>query len=441
MNKIPHGETPPGHSSVFGTHIALNKTGCPFAFLSDPRIPDTTRFDHGIMSWRTPDALYTKNPGLARQLLLNKRNPKSKGWYRFHHRLYNYRIPADILTYSDADHPHVVTLRKTYSSELSAGFDANKARIEDHIAGWVDRIGLGPVDLVGSTRSLNAEITHLMLFGELPPDRWFTKVMSDINVPAVDPKRHLAHLLWPFMDRLPTPYVAVHRLRARVAWYLINRLYKRYRDNTDCLLGRIRQQGIEAGNPEFVWQAFPGLLMAVNALLPFPMTMSLYVLGEDSKLQERVVRENIGPAVVKEMLRLYPPVTTISRRVKERVESDGIAIEEMNHAEDQIYVNHTAIHRDRRGWTRPDEFLVDRWLPGWKEDLDSEYRVYMPFGLGARSCPGAAYATKLLNTFVNVVISKREVSNPSRRRPNVAEGSLRIVTGRFTMHFAARTGA
>jgi hypothetical protein len=99
------------------------------------------------------------------------------------------------------------------------------------------------------------------------------------------------------------------------------------------------------------------------------------------------------------------------------------------------------VHRDARGWSRPDEFVVERWLPGWTEDLGAEYRVYLPFGLGARSCPGASYATRVLTAFLNIVIARRVVSRPSGVRLEVAEGSIRTVHGRLNLHFAERTGA
>jgi cytochrome P450 len=82
--------------------------------------------------------------------------------------------------------------------------------------------------------------------------------------------------------------------------------------------------------------------------------------------------------------------------------------------------------------------VIDRWLPGWQETAEPDYRLYIPFGMGARSCLGAAFATKLLELFLRTVLSQRVVSNPSGQAPVIAEGSVALVRRPFTLQFDER---
>ena len=48
------------------------------------------------------------------------------------------------------------------------------------------------------------------------------------------------------------------------------------------------------------------------------------------------------------------------------------------------------VHRHRRLWDRPDEFVPSRFLPGKRGAID-RYQ-YLPFGLGPRVCIGQYFA-------------------------------------------------
>jgi cytochrome P450 len=83
--------------------------------------------------------------------------------------------------------------------------------------------------------------------------------------------------------------------------------------------------------------------------------------------------------VVKEALRLYPPVWALPRRAATtamlgpwRIERDA-----------QVLINMHGIHRDAATWPQPDNFDPGRFL-GQGADPPG----YMPFGIGARQCIG-----------------------------------------------------
>lgn len=89
--------------------------------------------------------------------------------------------------------------------------------------------------------------------------------------------------------------------------------------------------------------------------------------------------------VIKEALRLYPPIHVGNRRVRMDMEFGGHRLEAGQRVMYSIYLS----HRDPKIWKDPDRFLPERFQPG--EDRRPGLS-YVPFGGGPRNCIGAAYA-------------------------------------------------
>lgn len=106
----------------------------------------------------------------------------------------------------------------------------------------------------------------------------------------------------------------------------------------------------------------------------------------------------LATQVVKEAMRLYPPVPMMSRqcvaevRLGERVVTPGTS----------VLMPVYAIHRHARRWPDPDAFDPTRFAPGREEEIP-RYQ-YMPFGAGPRICIGRSFAlveaTAILATLV-----------------------------------------
>jgi len=439
LEVLPTVEPAQGRASLFGAHIAVNREDCPVTYLARPEVPDTVRLDHGVMRQRMPDAVYTKDPALSRSLLQNRIHPRPRRWARFNQRVFAYSVPRDLIGHADANDPMVTTLRAAYIQGLAGAFDRHGEEIRSHVARWVDRVARGRVEVTRATRHLTADIFHLLIFGRLPPDPLFSFAYQFVGPVVRDPRKRLAHVLWPLLDRLPTPYAAGHAILGYMAGLVTRVLYLRYRHREHSLMSQLHRQGLSEGHPAFGWQALAVLLTGA-AIPPFPMLMMLVELAERPDLQQRIVNEDLYAAVVKETLRLHPPVVTPGRVVMERTEGDSATLEPMTSADGCVFVNIKGIHRHPRGWVRPDEFVIDRWLPGWTEEVEPAYHAYLPFGLGARSCVSAAVTPKILEIFLRAILSTRVISNPTQDRPRIASGAVAMARYPLRLEFAERTG-
>jgi cytochrome P450 len=116
------------------------------------------------------------------------------------------------------------------------------------------------------------------------------------------------------------------------------------------------------------------------------------LLGGHDNIQARVVHEvdtldrsPLLDQVIKESLRLYPPIHIGNRRVTEEMKfSDG---RDRVPAGERMFYSIYLTHRDPTIWQDADEFCPERFAYGRKTPPFS----YIPFGGGPRSCIGAAF--------------------------------------------------
>jgi cytochrome P450 len=88
--------------------------------------------------------------------------------------------------------------------------------------------------------------------------------------------------------------------------------------------------------------------------------------------------------VVKETLRLYPPVWSMGREVAADTYLDGRALAKGT----DVWICLHRLHRDPRWYSAPTSFDPTRWLQPSKQLF-----TYLPFGVGARVCIGRNFAT------------------------------------------------
>ncbi|MBT2448618.1 cytochrome P450 [Streptomyces sp. ISL-43] len=92
-------------------------------------------------------------------------------------------------------------------------------------------------------------------------------------------------------------------------------------------------------------------------------------------------------AVVKETLRLYPPLWLLRRTVEEPTELAGYPLQPGQ----SVAVSPFALHRDPHHYHQPTAFNPDRWIDRPANPLPKY--AFMPFGGGPRNCLGTHFAT------------------------------------------------
>lgn len=90
--------------------------------------------------------------------------------------------------------------------------------------------------------------------------------------------------------------------------------------------------------------------------------------------------------VIKESLRLYPPVWSLGRKVVEDDVVEGYLLPK----DALVFISPWAIHRLPEFWSNPLAFDPDRWLT---EDPRRAHGSYLPFSMGQRKCIGDTFAT------------------------------------------------
>lgn len=130
------------------------------------------------------------------------------------------------------------------------------------------------------------------------------------------------------------------------------------------------------------------------------------LLGQHPEIHARLLQEvdaqeksPLLDRIIKESLRLYPPIHIGNRRVAEEIDFDGnkVAMDE------RLFYSIYLTHRDPEIWENAEGFCPERFAHGRKTPPMS----YIPFGGGPRACIGAAFGqaearivmARLLKTF------------------------------------------
>ncbi|KAK7395639.1 hypothetical protein VNO78_16203 [Psophocarpus tetragonolobus] len=106
--------------------------------------------------------------------------------------------------------------------------------------------------------------------------------------------------------------------------------------------------------------------------------------GKDFIEEEDIEKLPYLKAVIKETMRLYPPLPLLlHRETIKKCNIGGYEIPDKT----LVYVNAWAVHRDPETWNEPEEFYPERFM-----DSKIDFRGYdfelIPFGTGRRICPG-----------------------------------------------------
>jgi cytochrome P450 len=151
------------------------------------------------------------------------------------------------------------------------------------------------------------------------------------------------------------------------------------------------------------------------------------VTGGGAVTAEQIDKLVLTQQVIKESMRLYPPVPVMSRQAVTDTALGPYAVQ----AGASIVIPIYALHRHKRRWADPDVFDPMRFTPDKEKHL-SRYQ-YMPFGAGPRICIGMAFAmieaTAILATILQSArfeLAEAAEPMPLARVTLVPKGGMRL---------------
>ncbi|MCA1992973.1 MAG: cytochrome P450 [Coleofasciculus sp. S288] len=220
--------------------------------------------------------------------------------------------------------------------------------------------------------------------------------------------RNLALTLLP--ESAPIP----HHLRSRrviqrldaIVYDIIRRRKDSGEEKGD-LLSMMLEAKYEDGTPisdQQVRDEVMTLFIAGHDTTALALTWTWYLLSQHPEVEAKLVEElqtvlegreptfadlprlRYTDMVVREALRLYPPVWGMARVANTDCEIGGYPIESGN----IIILSQWVMHRDSRYFDSPDTFNPNRWADGLAQRLPTY--AYFPFGGGPRVCIGKSFA-------------------------------------------------
>jgi cytochrome P450 len=138
-------------------------------------------------------------------------------------------------------------------------------------------------------------------------------------------------------------------------------------------------------------------------------------LGSATPDAENTSRLGALEQVIKEALRLYPPIHIGSRTALKDLEFKGVHIPAGTRVLYSIYLT----HRHPQYWDAPDQFLPERFDGTRKYD---PYQ-YLPFGMGKRNCIGAVFAQHEARIVLARVLQRVQLRAAGRAHVHIHMGA------------------
>jgi cytochrome P450 len=211
-------------------------------------------------------------------------------------------------------------------------------------------------------------------------------------------------------QRVPTPGVLRYRRAVRRLDAVIAQLIERRRadgaggnDFLSRLMAATDDSGRQMSDQQLRDEAIT-FILAGHETTALALTFTFRLLGENRDVERKLANEvatvldGRGPTaadvlrlpyaawVVKESMRLYPPVWSVGREAINDIEVGGYRIPRKA----QVVMAQWVVHRDQRFFDDPLTFRPERWGDARMESLPR--CAYFPFGDGPRICIGNQFA-------------------------------------------------
>jgi cytochrome P450 len=205
--------------------------------------------------------------------------------------------------------------------------------------------------------------------------------------PILKSIQYISPGMWIFWRKMPRPgYRKYLRELDQYLFGIIEERRKR-KDGVPDLLQHLIDAGL---SDDVIRDQMLTMLIAGHDTSTALLAWTFALLGQHADIQAQLVEEIdsqeksiLLDQVIKESLRLYPPIHIGNRRVAKDMEFADGSIP----AGERMFYSIYLTHRDPNIWENAEEFCPERHAHGRKTPPFS----YVPFGGGPRACIGAAF--------------------------------------------------
>lgn len=223
-----------------------------------------------------------------------------------------------------------------------------------------------------------------------------------------------------------TPNVMLHRARRRLDAVVNQIVAERRRSGERCddlldMLLSARDEDGTAMSPKQIRDEVMTLLLAGHETTANNLTWTFYLLGQHPDIETRLVQEvsqvlqgrpatvadlpnlKYTEMVVKESLRLFPPVWVLGYDAIDDVEVGPYTVRKGT----AVFVSQWVNHHAPRWFPEPLAFRPERWADPKIKSLPTY--AYFPFGGGERMCIGKSFALMEAQLLLATIVQRRRL--------------------------------
>lgn len=139
--------------------------------------------------------------------------------------------------------------------------------------------------------------------------------------------------------------------------------------------------------------------------------------------------------VLKETLRVHPPLTMVARKTAQAMEVEGLMIPKDTLVSCSFHLS----HNDERVWTNPDQFDPERFSIQRKEHMKCPY-AYAPFGAGPHHCIGYSFAEMQIKLVMIQLLQGYELSCNADYEASVQDVPLKTPKDNLPLNISKLSG-
>ena len=308
-------------------------------------------------------------------------------------------------------------IHKQHKKMMQPSFHKNKIEtyVEDmykeiikHTQKWDNK---NQIELVPEILDLTLKIVSKNLFS-IDANKYSKTIAENLEI-AVD---RIATTMLPsltLLDNSPLPWFRKYRDAAYNLSEIMDNILaerktsgKTYDDLLSLLSEAVDENGNKFTESELKEEALT-IILSGHETTANLITWAILQLNSNPIFLERLrkeaeesawIKENRAPSIdelygsmevaniIKETLRLHPPLWTTMRQAIEEIKTDKIYIPKGAN----VFVSQYVSHRNPKYFPEPRQWNPDRWLNNFEKTLPKG--AYFPFGYGGRRCIGSHFA-------------------------------------------------